>query len=741
MIKNTRDKPKQQRLVMVSNRLPIVVSQRRGKVSFQKSVGGLATGLASFYKDYSSIWIGWPGISKERLRTEERHIRDELAKESCFPVFLNQRSIEQFYQGFCNKTIWPLFHYFTEYTVYNSQLWRAYKRVNQLFSEEVMKVVKDGDMLWIHDFHLMLLPLLVRQAAEEKGLKLDIGFFLHIPFPSFEIFRLLPWRDEVLEGLLGADLIGFHTADYVAHFLNSVRRILGYEHSFNQILMDKWIVQADIFPLGIDYDKYAKANQLPEVKREITRIKKRIGRDSSLIISVDRLDYTKGIVQRLESFEQFLDSNPQYKGKVTFILLVVPSRINVEHYAKLKKEVDEVVGRINGKYDTIGWIPIWYLYRSVPFSTLSAIYNVGDIALITPLRDGMNLVSKEFVASKDTGTGVLILSEMAGASKEMGEALIVKPHDKIDVANAIKEAIEMTEEEAVERLRSMQERLKGYDVVRWAKDFTERLSEVKFSYKKFGAVKIDDDINAKLLHKYGSARNRLIFLDYDGTLVGFKNKPERARPDSELLSILNKLTSDKKNEVIIVSGRDPYTLEEWLGHLPVEIIAEHGVWIKERDKEWALLEILDNSWKEKVRPILQLYADRTPGSFIEEKEFSLVWHYRNADPELSLVRARELKEALLQFVANMDIGVLEGNKVLEVKNTGINKGRAVLHWLAKKHWGFILCCGDDWTDEDMFEVMPPSAFSIKVGLGVSKAKYRVDRPNEVRAILKKISDL
>ncbi len=729
---------KTQRLLIVSNRLPIVVSHRQGRVSFQKSVGGLATGLASFYKDYSSIWIGWPGISKERLRGEDEFVRKELAKESCFPVFLNQRSIEQFYQGFCNKTIWPLFHYFTEHTVYNNQSWRAYKRVNQVFADEVMKAVQDGDMIWIHDFHLMLLPSLIRTACEERGVKVDIGFFLHIPFPSFEIFRLLPWRGEVLKGLLGADLIGFHTADYVAHFLNSVRRILGYEHSFNQILMDKWIVQADIFPLGIDYEKFSGAKEMPEVKREITRIKKRIGEDSSLIISVDRLDYTKGIVQRLEAFEYFLDHNPQYKSKVTFILLVVPSRTGVEHYAKLKREVDEVVGRINGKYDTIGWIPIWYLYRSVSFATLSALYSVGDIALITPLRDGMNLVSKEFVASKDGGEGVLILSEMAGASKEMGEALIVKPHDKNDVANAIKHAIEMSSEEKIERLKSMQDRLKRYDVVRWAKDFTERLSEVKFSYKRFGTVKVDDDIREKMVHKYGSARNRLIFLDYDGTLVGFRNKPEKAKPDNELLNILKKLTDDKRNEVIIVSGRDPYTLEEWLGRLPVEIIAEHGVWIKERKKEWALLEILDNSWKDKVRPILQLYADRTPGSFIEEKEFSLVWHYRNADPELSLVRARELKEALLQFIANMDIGVLEGNKVLEVKNTGINKGRAVLHWLAKRHWGFILCMGDDWTDEDMFEVMPPSAFSVKVGLGVSKAKYRVDRPYEVRTILRSL---
>ncbi len=723
------------KLIIVSNRLPINIVRKAGRFQIQRSVGGLATGLASFYKEWDSVWVGWPGSSCERLGEDGQVIRKELKKEKCIPVFLPQSLVDQFYFGFCNKTIWPLFHYFAEYAIFSNNLWNAYCRGNEYFLEVLEDLVRPGDVVWIHDFHLMLLPTMLRERIRD----ISIGFFLHIPFPSSEVFRLMPWRNEVLNGILGADLIGFHTADYVGHFLSSVRRILGYEHSFNQILSDRRMIQVDVFPMGIDYKEFQSLVRQQDVKEEIERIKKQLG-TKKIIISVDRLDYTKGILQRLEAFELFLDRFPEWRGKVSFILLVVPSRIGVERYAQLKRELDEIVGRINGKYDTLDWIPIWYLYRSVPKAVLSALYSVGDIALITPIRDGMNLVAKEFVASKVNGDGVLILSELAGAAREMGEAVIVNPVDRLQVAYAIKRALEMSSEEKAERLMAMQKRLQRYDVVRWAKDFMERLQQTKDRQKQFQGRKLAGKEEKRLLVNYGKAKRRVLFLDYDGTLVGFKDKPEKAMPDDELRKILSRLVKDKKNDVVIVSGRDPYTLQNWFSDLGVHMIAEHGIWLRPANQEWQMIELLDNDWKEKVRPILELYTDRTPGSFIEEKEFSLVWHYRRCDPILASVRARELKDALLQLIANLQIGVLEGHKVLEVKNTSINKGKAILHWLTEEDYDFIFVIGDDWTDEDMFEVVPKDAYTVKIGFGMSKAKYRLEGPREVRMLLRKMGD-
>ena len=383
-------------ILIVSNRLPLTVTKREGKIHFQLSPGGLTSGLGSFYKAHESSWIGWPGISEERLKGKEKdEIIRRLASEKCHPVFLSQQQVENYYHGFCNKTIWPLFHYFTQYTLYKKNLWEAYKQVNRVFCDVVLKVVKEDDIIWIHDYHLMLLPELLREKLPQA----TVGFFLHIPFPSFEVFRALPWRKQIAKGLLGADLIGFHTYDYVDHFLDSIRWVLGYEHTLGQVVTGDRIVKVDIFPMGIDYGRFANAWDMPEVKKEIDRIQKKIGK-RKVVISIDRLDYTKGIPLRLEAFDLFLEKYPEYKEKISLIMVAVPSRTKVEHYMLLKKQVDELVGRINGKYGTIGWTPIWYLYRFLPFHTLIALYNLADVALVTPLRDGMNLIAKEFIAAK-----------------------------------------------------------------------------------------------------------------------------------------------------------------------------------------------------------------------------------------------------------------------------------------------------------------------------------------------------
>jgi trehalose 6-phosphate synthase/phosphatase len=664
------------------------------------------------------------------MRGGMRAFKTKLASQNCYPVFLSKNQVDNFYRGFSNRTIWPLFHYFPLYTVYDKNWWGAYRRVNELFCDAVLKVVKSDDILWIHDYHLMLLPELIRERIPDA----TIGFFLHIPFPSSELFRLLPWGGEILEGILGADLIGFHTHDYVHHFVNSVRRILGYDNSFGEILFGDRVVRADTFPMGIDYDRFSKAVGDPETARTIQRIRKQVG-NRSIVLSIDRLDYTKGILQRLRAFDLFLQKNPRFRGKVTLIQVTVPSRTGVETYKLLKRELDELVGRINGKHGAIGWAPVWYLHRSVPFHTLVALYHLADVALVTPLRDGMNLIAKEYIATKTDRKGVLILSAMAGSSSELGEAIIVNPNDIEAIAESLKEALEMGDDEQIERNWGMQKRLERYDTARWANDFMERLLGVKRTQSELLGKRFTSKTRQALLDDYGNSTHRLLLLDYDGTVVSFREKPERVKPDKELVELLGSLSKETQNEVIVISGRDRSTLGLWFNGFNIGMVAEHGVWFKEKGGSWKMVEPLRNDWKAEIRPILELYVDRTPGSFIEEKEFSLVWHYRKANPELAEVRARELKESLLQLTSNLNLGVLEGAKVMEIKSVGVDKGRAARRWLSKNKWDFILAMGDDWTDEDTFAVLPESAYSIKVGLGSSRARFNLDSVTEARSLL------
>ena len=723
------------RLLIVSNRLPVNVIKKQEELQIKPSIGGLATGLGSFYKSYKSTWIGWPGVKTEDIRGREKDIESELKKENCYPVFLSKNNIENYYYGFCNKTIWPLFHYLVQYTRYDNNLWESYKEVNESFCEAVCKVAEQGDIIWIHDYQLMLLPELIRERKPDA----TIGFFLHIPFPSYEIFRLLPWRNEIMDGLLGADLVGFHTYGYARHFLESVSRLTGYEQSFGQITAGNRAIKADIFPMGIDYKRFSDASNDSDVQKEIKKIQKKIG-ERKLILSFDRLDYTKGIPPRLESYDLFLENNPEYKEKVTFIMVAVPSRTGIDQYRQLKRQVDELAGKINGKHATVGWTPIWYLYRTLPFSTLLALYNASDVALITPARDGMNLIAKEFIATKNDGKGVLILSEMAGAAEELGEAVIVNPNNKEEVANALKEALMMPEEEQIERNKIMQKRLLRYNVSRWADDFMEGVQSIKEIQQELSARILTHNMKNNLINNYLKSSRRLILLDYDGTLTYFTKNPKKAKPDKELLELLEMLAGETKNEVVIISGRDKETLDNWFCNLDADLVAEHGAWIKEKDKDWGMIEPLKNDWKEEIRPFLERYVDRTPGSFIEEKEFSLVWHYRKVDPELATLRAGKLKNDLLHITANLYLTVLEGSKVIEIKNSSINKGRAASYFISKNERDFILAAGDDWTDEDVFDVLPDIAYSIKVGLSPSKARFNVGNVGDVRSLLKDLID-
>ncbi len=725
------------RLIIVSNRLPVSVQKYDGRLHYSRSVGGLATGMACL-EDADKLWVGWPGVARDELSdADAEDIRRCLSSDDCLPVHMAAGDVRDFYHGFCNATIWPLFHYFPQYCQYDPVLWESYRRVNELFREQVLLAAGPEDRIWIHDYHLMLLPRMLREALPASS----IGFFLHIPFPSFEMIRLLPWRMEVLRGIMGADLIGFHEYDYVRHFFSSAQRIAGCEHSLNTLLADDRPVRVDAFPMGIDYERFASVADRPDVRKEIASLRAQTG-DRKLIISIDRLDYTKGILNRLEAFDQFLRVYPEFRRRVSLAILVVPSRVQVSWYNDLRTQIEQLVGRINGEYGTIGWTPINYMFRSLDFEPLTALYHAADVALITPLRDGMNLVAKEYVATRaqTDGRGVLILSEMAGAACELSEALVVNPHDKTGIVEAIARALTMPPEEQKRRNQSMLKRVARYTVERWATDFVQRLADIKATQALLSMRGLTPAVCQEIVAAYRGSRRSLFLLDYDGTLREFVGQPEAAMPDSDLCRMLARLSGRDGNELVIISGRDRRTLENWLGDLDVHLVAEHGNWHRRRGGQWECRGLVAHHWKDAIRPILDLYADRTPGSFVEEKDFSLVWHCRRSDPELAMVRMQELRGALVGLTENLDLGVFEGARILEVKSVAANKGSATEAWLARGPWDFILCAGDDYTDEDMFTVMPEHAYTIKVGRGSSRARFSAGSVSVVRKLLENLAE-
>ena len=728
-----KEKDRHPKLIIVSHRLPVTVSAGNNKVLFNHSPGGLATGLSSYMARSSFTWIGFSGLTSEKTPPDKsKYIADRLLRDyNCIPVDLTEDDLKLYYSGYSNNTLWPLFHYFSIYTSYSEKTWIAYKEVNQKFCAEILKQASGDDMIWIHDYHLMLLPLMIR----EKFPEVKIGFFLHIPFPSSEVFRLLPNRKEILKGLLGADLVGFHTYNYYRHFLSSVLRICGNENTFGEIDLGDRMVKADVFPMGIDYNRYSSLNK-SGIKTEIKKIQDKTS-GMKIILSIDRLDYSKGILQRLEAFNLFLENNPGYHEKVILILVAVPSRTEIRLYRYLKNDVDRLIANINGGFSTISWTPIRYMYRSIPFNTLLAFYNQSDVALLTPLRDGMNLIAKEYAAAQTVKNGVIILSEMAGVAEEMGEAIIVNPNDRPGMAEAIKLALEMPEDKRAERINRIKKRVKDYDVFKWADDFITKLQNTAGENGKYEKIILTRKIQNQILDSYKKSGTRLLLLDYDGTLVSFKTRPEDAVPDDELYNILDSIAAKEKNDLVIISGRDRVFLEQYFSkNRNLTLVAEHGAWIRYPGCNWELTIETDTGWKDLIRPLLEKYVRHTPGTFIEEKDFSLAWHYRDADHKFSSMNSKELKLQLLNFISNLHLGLIVGNWVIEVKSLESSKGRIASKLILKKEYDFIFAAGDDITDETMFDKLPENAYSIKIGLGNTSAKYNLYDVEEFRKLLK-----
>jgi trehalose 6-phosphate synthase/phosphatase len=725
------------RIIVVSNRLPVTASRRGKEIRLQSSPGGVATAFRSLAKEGRVIFVGWPGIYTDK-EVERRNLTDRLLDQHhSVPVFLTNREINQYYLGFSNKTIWPLFHYFTSYCRFDRSEWESYRCVNEKFFNQIAAILQQDDTVWIHDYHLMLLPELVRRKFPVSR----IGFFLHIPFPSSELFRILPWRTEILDGLLGSDLIGFHTFEYARHFLSSVLRLKGYDHDLGSILVHNRMVRVGNFPIGIDIGAYERLAKKASIKKRTAELKMKLRKDErKIVLSVDRLDYTKGIPERLEAFECFLSQHREWHGKIIYLMLCVPSRTKVDDYLSLKTEVDALVGRINGRFGFQDWIPIHYMYRSLSQEHLLSFYQVADVALVTPIRDGMNLVAKEFIAAREDRSGVLILSETAGAAGELSEALSINVNNREEVVGALSAALEMDEEKQIAHMKSMRKRLAAYDIHRWAEDFLDTMQMVKDIQMKHEEKKLERSVADQIVKDYRNNQHRLIFLDYDGTLVPFAPTPELAKPDKEVLEILDILARHPGNRLVVISGRDQATLNRWLGNIPCGLVAEHGAWIRPSlEQDWEMHRQQDEYWKEELRSILDKYTLSVPGSITEEKDHGLAWHYRRAVPELAQIRSRELFDYLSEFLANTELQLLRGHKVIEIRPLGINKGNAGERFLQEDNWDFILAIGDDWTDEDLFRVLPPSAHTIKVGLGESKANFYLESQTACRHFLAELA--
>ncbi len=730
------------RLYILANHLPYTVTRIDDKLTLTPRPDGFSPGLSRFYQSFDIKWIGQTGIEIEEISEREKIALDnQFRSKNCIPMYLEKEIKQKFLYEFCDNTLWPTFNYFSDKAKYENDSWVAYEKVNQRYADELIKYLEPNDIIWIHDYHLMLLPKMIKQHR----IGVSIGYFQHIPFPSFEIFRMLPWRTELLEGLLGADLVGFHTFDYQRHFLSSVRRLMGTETIFNRIRYGERIIKVDAFPRGIDFEQYhEKALSLENAENQdetgITKDLKtyfELGNNRQLILSIDRLDYTKGIPDRIKAFENFLTSFPEYQGKVSLFLFVIPSRESVENYLELKHELDALVGSINGKFGTIGWMPIGYFYRKLEFNESVDLFRQADVALITPYRDGMNLAAKQYLACRTDQTGVLILSEMTGAAKELGECMIVNPHNADDMAIALHCALNLPKAEQIENNQVMQKRLKVYNEERWANDFIAGIMEVKELQESSFTKKVSSRFIKSISQRYAEAQNRIIFLDYDGTLTGFHKDPQKAIPNDELYSIIKAITADVKNTVVIISGRDKETLSKWFSDYDqLAFIAEHGVWVKNPKKDWEMNDQIDKEWMDMIEPVITNYVERTPRSFIEYKNYSLVWHYRDADLDLGKQRAWELKDDLKSFVANLNLEIMDGDKVIEIKNAGINKGRAALNKMGTEAFDFMLAIGDDWTDEFTFNALPDEAYTIKVGTKTTNARYYIDDVPAVRELLK-----
>ncbi|KAK7317603.1 hypothetical protein RJT34_01979 [Clitoria ternatea] len=778
-----------ERKIIVANMLPLQAKRdiETAKWCFSWDEDSILLQLKDeFSSDTEVIYVG--SLKVEIDACEQEAVAQRLLDEfNCVPTFLPHDLQKKFYLGFCKQQLWPLFHYMLPICPdhgdrFDRLLWQAYVSANKIFADKVMEVINpDDDFVWVHDYHLMVLPTFLRKRYN----RVKLGFFLHSPFPSSEIYRTLPVRDEILRGLLNSDLIGFHTFDYARHFLSCCSRMLGldYESKRGHIGLDYFgrTIFIKILPVGIHMGRLESVLNLPSTSAKLKEVQEEF-KGKKVILGVDDMDIFKGISLKLLAVEQLLQQNPDLHGKVVLVQIVNPARGSGKDVQEAKRETYLIAQRINDTYSSNSYQPVILIDRPVPRFEKSAYYALAECCIVNAVRDGMNLVPYKYIVcrqgtvqldealgrkSDSPRTSMLVVSEFIGCSPSLSGAIRVNPWDIDVVADALNLALTMSDAEKQLRHEKHYRYVSSHDVAYWARSFMQDLERAcKDHYTKrcwgfglglgFRVVSLSHGFRKLLIDHIVSAykrtNRRAIFLDYDGTVVS--QSSINKVPSPEVISVLNSLCNDPKNIVFIVSGRGRDSLSDWFSSCKMlGLAAEHGYFLRwNRDSEWETSHLsADLDWKKIVEPVMQLYTEATDGSNIEIKESALVWHHQDADPDFGSCQAKELLDHLESYLANEPAVVKRGQHIVEVKPQGISKGVVAEQILLTMVNGgnppdFVLCIGDDRSDEDMFESIlrtvlcpslpsSPEIFACTVGRKPSKAKYFLDDTADVVKLL------
>ncbi|MCR9092901.1 MAG: bifunctional alpha,alpha-trehalose-phosphate synthase (UDP-forming)/trehalose-phosphatase [bacterium] len=711
------ERTKRGKLIVASNRLPVTVKRSQGKLRAERSSGGLVAAMEPAMQRQGGVWIGWPGTQLKAGETLEV----EGATFDMDPIQLSPSETKRFYHGFSNGALWPLFHSLPERMQLDPRNWSTYETINQRFADAIVEQLEDDDLVWIHDYHLALCPELVRRARPDAR----IAFFLHIPFPPFDLFRILPTYHAVLRGLLASDLVGFHCPGYVANFEDCVERLLGVrvDRANGEIEHGDRVARVSDFPLGIDYARYEKAAREGPRPRRAPHEK--------IILGVDRLDYTKGIPERLRAYERMLELHSEMRGEVSFVQIAVPSREQVTEYQSLKREIDELVGRINGRFGRSDWTPIRYIHRSIDGAKLSALYRDAAVALVTPLRDGMNLVAKEFVASQTDDPGVLLLSRMAGAAETMREALRVNPYNVEGVAEALHRALVMPSDEREARMRALQRRERKHDLGEWLDLFIGRATAPRHSMRPVAK----DDFES-WLGAFSGTHPLAIFLDFDGTLAPIAPHPSLVKIGDGMREALADCSGRPDTDLAIVSGRGLADVRRMVDNDRFVYAGNHGLEIAGPGIETYRHPDIAHYERRAVELVSDLERIEADGAWVEAKGASLTFHFREVEAEEHEALAEKARAAIREagFQARDALCAVEARPPI-----GWDKGHAVLHVLRTKYgpgWSEsvrVIYVGDDETDEDAFRSLHGLGMTFRVGAATQPTRAR-RRLSDVRAV-------
>lgn len=793
-----------ERVIIVANQLPVRASRRAaagaggGGWDFAWDQDSLLLQVKDSLRahhgraDVEFVYVG--GLRDDVPPAEHDQVAHDLLEGfRCVPTFLPADLRSRFYHGFCKQQLWPLFHYMLPLSPelggrFDRLLWQAYVSVNKIFADKILEVISpDEDFVWVHDYHLMVLPTFLRKRFN----RVKLGFFLHSPFPSSEIYKTLPVREELLRSLLNADLIGFHTFDYARHFLSCCSRMLGlkYESQRGYIALEYYgrTVTIKILPVGVHLEQLRSVLNLPELGVKVAELLKQFcHRNRLLLLGVDDMDIFKGISLKLLAFEQLLMQHPEWRGRVVLVQIANPARGRGKDVREVQEESDAMVRRINDAFGQPGYQPVILIDQPLQFYERMAYYVVAECCLVTAVRDGMNLIPYEYVIARQgnekidsiLGLGpasrkksMLVVSEFIGCSPSLSGAIRVNPWNIDSVADAMDYALEMPEGEKVLRHEKHHRYVSTHDVGYWANSFLQDLERICLDHNrrrcwgigfglKFRVVALDPNFKKlaveHLVSAYRRTKKRVILLDYDGTLMPQTSLGKS--PTSRTIDMLNSLCRDRNNMVFLVSAKSRMTLNEWF--LPCEslgLAAEHGCFLRlRRDAEWeTCVPVIDCSWKQIAEPVMKTYTETTDGSTIEDKETAIVWCYEDADPDFGSCQAKELHDHLESVLANEPVSVKAGPNLVEVKPQGVSKGLVAKRILSttQEQRGdddddlpdFVLCVGDDRSDEDMFEVIAAAAaargvsslqaeaevFACTVGRKPSKAKYYLDDPADI----------